>query len=100
MIKASKNSDKNVITISVESTFDYSAHKDFRDTYRDITTTGTSYIVDLSKTTYMDSSALGMLLLLKEHAEKAAGKVELRGATGAVEKILNLSNFGQLFTIK
>lgn len=47
----------------------------------------------------MDSSALGMILLLKEHADKLGGSIEVRGASGIVKKTLEIANFHTLFKI-
>ncbi len=48
----------------------------------------------------MDSSALGMILLLKEHADKQGGKIVLVSPSNAVEKILTIANFHKLMTVE
>jgi anti-anti-sigma factor len=48
----------------------------------------------------MDSSALGMLLLMHERAQEAGKKVELSKANSTVKQILDIANFGKLFTIQ
>lgn len=48
----------------------------------------------------MDSSALGMILLLKDHAEKYSGKVIIRKPNEAVNKILEIAQFHRLLTIE
>ena len=55
------------------------------------------YVVDLSDTEYLDSSALGMLLLLREHAGGESSKIEISQASDEVRKILDVANFGKLF---
>ena len=47
----------------------------------------------------MDSSALGMLLQLKEHAGGAKSAVHIRNAKPAIKDILSVANFHQLMTI-
>lgn len=55
--------------------------------------------VDLTKISFVDSAALGMLLLLKDAATKHAAPVTLKGANGQVEKLLRMSRFDQIFSI-
>ncbi|WP_415894795.1 STAS domain-containing protein [Neptuniibacter sp. PT34_22] len=92
--------DNKTINIVVSQQFDYSLHQSFRDAYRNVDAPGTIFKVDLSKATYMDSSALGMILLLKEHAEKKGGKVIISRPNESVHKILTIANFDQFVTIE
>ena len=54
--------------------------------------------LDFSQVQYLDSSALGMLVLL---AKKNAGKKKLviRGANGAALDILNMANMHKLYQV-
>jgi len=58
-----------------------------------------AYIVDLKDATYLDSSALGMLLLLRDHAGGETAHVRIVNCNPDVRKILTISNFEQLFNI-
>jgi anti-anti-sigma factor len=49
---------------------------------------------------YLDSSGLGMLLMLREKAQAANKTVSLRNCRGAVRQVLDIANFAKLFTIK
>jgi anti-anti-sigma factor len=86
------------LTVAISGRFDFSHHKEFRETYRQYGE-GVKYIVDLSRTEYMDSSALGMLLLLREHAG-GDKKVSIVGCNDEIKEILKISNFQTLFDIK
>ena len=86
------------LTISVSGRFDFSAHKEFRESYEDADQPD-RYTVDLREANYLDSSALGMLLLLRDYAGGDSGKVEIVNCNEDVRKILTISNFEQLFTI-
>lgn len=92
--------DSKTVNIIVSQQFDYSLHQSFRDAYRNVDTPGAIFKVDLSKATYMDSSALGMILLLKEHAEKKGGTVVISKPNESVHKILTIANFDQFVTIE
>ena len=56
-------------------------------------------MVDLGGATYLDSSALGMLLLLRDHAGGDRAEVRLINGNDDVRKVLSISNFQQLFVI-
>ena len=54
------------LTISIKGRFDFAKHQEFRESYEDKELS--AVVVDLKEATYLDSSALGMLLLLRDHA--------------------------------
>ena len=89
----------NSITIKVSGRFDFSSHQEFRQIYESVPTEVTKYSVDMSEATYLDSSALGMLLLMRDHAGGDNAQIEIVNCNEDVKKILTISNFGQLFTI-
>lgn len=93
----SKSGDK--VTIAVAGKFDFQLYDEFRASYADTAGTGVEYVVDLSKTEYLDSSALGMLLLLREHAGGESSNIIITKASSDVRKILDVANFGKLFEI-
>ena len=66
------------LVINVAGRFDFSAHLDFRNAYEDLERRPQSYAVDLADATYLDSSALGMLLLLRDHAGEVSKQNERR----------------------
>lgn len=93
----SESGDK--VTISVAGKFDFQLYDEFRASYSDTAGTGVEYVVDLAATEYLDSSALGMLLLLREHAGGESSNIEIAQASPEVRKILDVANFGKLFKI-
>jgi len=94
------SSDGKKVHINISGRFDYKVSQAFRDSYRRITGQDSmSYYVDLSDANYMDSSALGMLLLLREHAKCHGGAVYIERPSEQVDTILKVANFEQLFTI-
>jgi len=99
-IWASPSNDGKALTIKVQGRFDFSAHQEFRDAYEKNSGKSSQYIVDLKETTYLDSSALGMLLLLRDHAGGDSAKINIVNCNQDVKKILTISNFEQLFLIK
>lgn len=84
-------------TIAVVGKFDFQLYDEFRAAYADTAGRGVSYVVDLSDTEYLDSSALGMLLLLREHAGGEQSQIRIASASPDVRKILDVANFSKLF---
>ncbi|HSC84802.1 MAG TPA: STAS domain-containing protein [Pseudomonas sp.] len=98
-ITALASSDGQELTIQIQGRFDFSAHQEFRDAYERVSTTPKRYVIDLKGATYLDSSALGMLLLLRDHAGGDHARINLINCNPDVRKILSISNFEQLFHI-
>ncbi len=96
----SSGSNGNELTISIEGRFDFSAHQEFRDAYERVEGGIEKYVIDMKNATYLDSSALGMLLLLRDHAGGDNADVRIANCNKDVKKILTISNFEQLFTIE
>jgi len=93
------SSDGQELTILIQGRFDFGAHQEFRNAYERVNSTPQRYVVDLKETTYLDSSALGMLLLLRDHAGGDSAQIRLLNCNPDVRKILAISNFEQLFKI-
>ena len=91
--------DGGKVTITVAGKFDFQLYDEFRASYADTAGNGVDYVVDLSQTEYLDSSALGMLLLLREHAGGESSSIAITEASPEVRKILDVANFGKLFKL-
>lgn len=92
--------DGNTLTIKISEKFDFNAHSQLRAAYRDSGKRYAGYIVDLRDTSYMDSSALGMLLQLKEYAGGSSTAIRIRNAPGSIRDILRVANFEKLMVIE
>jgi len=99
-IHTRRGHDGKTLIIRIEGRFDFSTHQAFRDAYEHGGTGIHGYIVDLSEATYLDSSALGMLLLLRDYAGGDDASIAIENCNSDVRKILTISNFEQLFTIR
>jgi HptB-dependent secretion and biofilm anti anti-sigma factor len=98
-ISAKASTDGTELTISIDGRFDFSSHQEFRKAYEDVAKKPDLYIVDMNTTTYLDSSALGMLLLLRDYAGGDHANIRIVRCNEDVKKILTISNFEQLFEI-
>jgi anti-anti-sigma factor len=100
-VKTIESDNGRTVTIFVEGRFDFSLHKEFSEAYRQYEKGGRCFVVDLSRVQYMDSSAMGMLLQLREHAIKGEkDTVMLANPSSGVADILRIANFEKLFTVK
>lgn len=98
-ITSSVSDNGKQVTISVSGKFDFQLYDEFRSSYVETMGAGVQYEVDLAGTDYLDSSALGMLLLLREHAGGEGSRINISNSSTDVKKILEVANFGKLFEI-
>ena len=99
-IQASMSADSQILTINVKGRFDFGSHQAVRSAYERSGQTPRQYVVDLHETDYIDSSALGMLLLLRDHAGGDSADIRIVHCNPDVRKVLSISNFEQLFSIE
>ncbi|MFO7786470.1 STAS domain-containing protein [Vreelandella utahensis] len=100
MFSIEKHDDgEGTVTLSLSGQFDFNAYSEFKPKQTEaLDTPGAKYIVlDLSKLDYLDSAALGTLLLLREKAQDRSIEILIRGATGVVQEILEIAHFQRMF---
>lgn len=101
MATVSNRIEDNTANLIINGQFDFSTHRDFREKYEAIL--GSPHVrelaVDLRDVNYIDSSALGMLLLLREKASAKHIDMKLINTQGSVRQVLEVANFGRLFNI-
>lgn len=89
------------VVIGLQGRFDFNAHREFREAVdQAIKETAAEIQVDLASVDYLDSSALGMLLMLRDKAKGAGKEVALVNAAGSVKQVIDIANFGKLFALK
>ncbi len=98
-VRTSESENGRQVTITIVGRFDFSVHKEFRDAYINHNAAGMSFVLDLSQAEYMDSSALGMVLLLREFAGGDKAQITIRNASPDVAKILRIANFDKLLNM-
>ena len=91
-----------VARILMSGRFDFQVHREFKDAYTALlANAGLREIeVEMSKVDYLDSSALGMLILLNERAKEAKKTIVLLNASAVVAQVLDVANFSKIFNIK
>lgn len=88
--------------IATSGRFDFQAHCDFKNAYTLLLDNAAvrEIEIEMSKVDYIDSAALGMLLLLGECAKAANKPVALVNVSGTVLRVLEIANFSKVFNIK
>lgn len=94
------NTGDGKVVIKLEGRFDFNAHREFREVVdRAVREAERKIEVDLDAVDYLDSSALGMLLMLRDKAKGAGKDVVLANARGTVKQVIDIANFGKLFSL-
>lgn len=100
-IQSTVSSDGATLTISIDGRFDATSLDDFRRSYEDLDVEAIGrYCVDLKDTIHLDSSALGMLLVLRDFAGGDQANITIMNCSPEVKKIFAISSFTQLFDIQ
>lgn len=90
--------EDEIHTIKLCGQFDFRLQNEFKAAY-EVADKTMHFLIDFSVTEYMDSSALGMLLLLREYAGNESEKITLANCGHKIIEILDVAKFDQLFTI-
>lgn len=86
-------------TIEIRGRFDFGMQRSFRSFYQDDAAGIRRFVVNLRETEYMDSSALGMLLLLREHAQARDAEILIVHSRPEIRRIFEIANFDKLFNL-
>ncbi len=91
----------NRLIISIIGEFTFEDHQTFREIINLISESNDSHIqLNLSRLEFVDSAALGMLLIAREEAAAHDKKIVLAQPTATVEKGFHISKFDQLFALE
>ncbi len=100
-MQASVHSDSAKATIKLAGRFDFNTHRDFRSACDPLVADAgiREIVIDFDEVDYLDSSALGMLLMLRDKIGGVGKDVRLTGVRGNVKQVLDIANFSKLFKI-
>lgn len=99
MIEGKIDNSTKTLTVNITGDFSLDSKAQFTSSYkghRDLK----KIIINLSQTNMLDSSGLGLLLLLKDHSDEHDIKVILKSPRGIVKESLTVANINRLFTIE
>lgn len=100
-MQANVTKNEGVADVRLAGRFDFNAHREFRAAYEPLMTDAAvrSVNIDMGGVEYLDSSALGMLLMLRDKAAAANKALALVNIPAPVKQVLDIANFGKLFRI-
>lgn len=95
------NIQGSIAQITISGRFDFQLNRRFKEAYAHLIQNDhvREIGVELSLVEYIDSSALGMLMLLNQHANSRNKSVTLLNPSGVASHVLDVANFSKLFNI-
>jgi anti-anti-sigma factor len=98
-IEISKN--KNSATLHLGGNFNFWSHVKFKEAYLQLLNDSLvrAVEVDFSRVEHLDSSALGMLLILRDRVQVFGKTLSLIRPNPLVTKVFDIANFHRMFTI-
>ena len=89
-------------SIHIPERFDFGHHKEFTEEVNTVIADDSikTLVLDFNRTSYLDSSALGMLVLANKKAKEKSMQTVIRGARDNAKEILEIANFDKLFRIE
>ena len=98
-ISVTKNEDKNETSIVINGRFDFSMNNEFRKILTNSSDESGTYLIDMGAVDDLDSSALGMLLLLRERAGGDTANIKIQRCRPDIMEMLKMANFQTMFDI-
>ncbi len=99
-ITTKTSTDGNELTIIVQGRLDFSSLQVFRNAYEKVVPKPKAYVIDLKESDYLDSSALGMLLALRDYAGGDEANIRIVDSNPDVKKILVITKLDELFVVE
>lgn len=89
-----------IYDVTLSGKFTFTDHLEFRRVLETLESgEAKRVLIDMASVDFVDSAALGMLLLLRDIAQRKQQEVLIRGATGHVQKIFEMAKFETMFTM-
>jgi anti-anti-sigma factor len=89
-----------VCNLKMQGKFTFSDHSNFKEVLQVFKDGAVNQIeVDLSQVEFVDSAALGLLLLVRDEAKKASKRIVIKNPQGQVKKMFEISRFYELFEV-
>ena len=98
---ATVNFEPGRATLALSGRFDFNAHRMFREASESAVNQPEvrEIHLDLGRVSYIDSSALGMLLMLRDKARTAHKGVRIANCAVSVREVLEIANCNKLFSM-
>ncbi len=101
-MKITRSTEGNIAVMRLQGRFDVTVRPDIVQEVRDALSEPAIREVrlDLGQIDFIDSAALGILLLWRSDATTAGKTISLAGVAGTVGQVLEIANFGRLFDFR
>ena len=100
-VDTNMSGDNTTFTIGVNGDFCFALLHEFRNAYSsEEASSAKDVVVDMRNTDTVDSSALGMLLNMKQHLNKEDGEIHIINCNRFVGNIFEITNFKKKFSIE
>ncbi len=91
----------NASEVFLKGRLTFSDHEAFREIVAVFKSDGPAKcVLNLGALEFIDSAGLGLLLIVRDSAEENQVNVSLRGARGAVKKMLDIAKFGEIIPLE
>ena len=99
-IRSTLSPNGEELTITIQGRFNFSSLQLFRNAYENQQEQPRRYIIDLKESDYLDSSALGMLLALRDYAGGDSSDIRIINCSPDVKKIFVITKLDELFKVE
>ena len=86
-------------TLHLDGRFDFGVRKIFKEAVEGVSVEGSSVVLDLEKVTFVDSSALGLLVICHQNLKNKNVSFFLVNPQTYVKQVLELANIGKMIPI-
>ncbi len=95
------NQAGDILQVLIEGRMTHADHRQFRDILARVNETQPRRVVfDLSHVDFVDSSALGMLLSVRDACVQQSRTIVLKNPTGQVEKLTKIAKLHKYFEVE
>ena len=92
--------ENDVCKVNISGKFTFTDHLEFKKILSIFEQENIAFLeVNLSEVTFVDSAALGLLLLVRDESEKHSVKLTVFKPQGQVQKMFKISRFYELFNV-
>ena len=94
------NKEETDAKISIRQNFTFDMHQDFRRAYEGLPDSCKKIELDLNDVEYIDSSGIGMIMLLVDIVKDKKSRLEITNVQGTVRETFELMNMDQITPVQ
>ncbi len=98
-MKITQEIDEGRVILHLEGRFDFGARKDFKEAMDLATKEGMPIVLDLGQVSFVDSSALGLLVISHQNLKNKKIVFSLANPQTYVRQVLDLANVAKMISI-